>query len=145
LKRKERKELNRVFQAWVRRVQEVSEGKAMEAPSDDKQVLYIKVVGIFIRPGWGMYLSIRRSSKDLSFLSICFALCGRKITRESVLDNYLSARFAIDSDTTAVTFSSLTLLRGIACFLSRLLRKSPHVRFSGLLSRDFALFGWQIS
>jgi hypothetical protein len=32
----------------------------MKVTSDDKQVLFIKVVRIFIRPGWGMYLSIRR-------------------------------------------------------------------------------------
>jgi hypothetical protein len=56
----DQQELNRVFQASVRRVQEVSEGKALEATSDDKQVLSIKVLRIFIRPGWGMYLSIRR-------------------------------------------------------------------------------------
>jgi hypothetical protein len=32
----------------------------MEAPSDDKQVLSIKVLRIFIRPGWGMYFRTRR-------------------------------------------------------------------------------------
>jgi hypothetical protein len=31
----------------------------MKATPDDKQVLFIKVLRIFIRPGWGMYLSIR--------------------------------------------------------------------------------------
>jgi hypothetical protein len=51
----DQQKLNRVFQASVRRVQEVNEGKAMEATSDDKQVLSTKVLRIFIRPGWGMY------------------------------------------------------------------------------------------
>jgi hypothetical protein len=45
----DQQELNRVFQASVRRVQELSEGKAMEATSDDEQVLSIKVLRIFIR------------------------------------------------------------------------------------------------
>jgi hypothetical protein len=34
--------------------------KVMEATSDDKQVLFIKVLRIFIRPGWGMYFRTRR-------------------------------------------------------------------------------------
>jgi hypothetical protein len=34
--------------------------KVMEATSDDKQVLSIKVLRIFIRPDWGMYLLTRR-------------------------------------------------------------------------------------
>jgi hypothetical protein len=56
----DRQELNCAFQASVRRVQEVSEEKAMQATSDDKQVLSITVMRIFIRPGWGKYLSITR-------------------------------------------------------------------------------------
>jgi hypothetical protein len=60
----DQQKLNRVFQASVRRVQEVSEEKAMEATSDNKQVLSIKVLRNFIRPGWGMYLSTR-GDKDL--------------------------------------------------------------------------------
>jgi hypothetical protein len=32
----------------------------MEATSDDKQILSIKILRIFIRRGWGMYLLIRR-------------------------------------------------------------------------------------
>jgi hypothetical protein len=56
----DQQELNRIFQASVRRVQEVSEAKAMEATSDDKQVSSIKVLRIFIRPGWGMYFQTRR-------------------------------------------------------------------------------------
>jgi hypothetical protein len=32
----DREELNAVFQAWVRWVQEVSQGTAMETTSDDK-------------------------------------------------------------------------------------------------------------
>jgi hypothetical protein len=34
--------------------------KAIEATSDDKQVLFIKVLRIFIKPGWGMYFLTRR-------------------------------------------------------------------------------------
>jgi hypothetical protein len=36
----------------------------MDAMSDDKQVLSIKVLGIFIRPGWGIYLLTRRYVVD---------------------------------------------------------------------------------
>jgi hypothetical protein len=32
----DQEELNSIFQAWVRRVQEVSQGKTMETTSDDK-------------------------------------------------------------------------------------------------------------
>jgi hypothetical protein len=32
----DQEELNGVFQAWMRRVQKVSQGKAMETTSDDK-------------------------------------------------------------------------------------------------------------
>jgi hypothetical protein len=32
----------------------------MEATSDDKKILYIKIPRILIRRGWRMYLSIRR-------------------------------------------------------------------------------------
>jgi hypothetical protein len=40
----------------------------METTSDDKQVLCIKVLRIFIRPGWGIYLLTRRyRSYDLPF------------------------------------------------------------------------------
>jgi uncharacterized protein YecT (DUF1311 family) len=32
----DQEELNGIFQAWMRRLQEVSQGKAMETTSDDK-------------------------------------------------------------------------------------------------------------
>jgi hypothetical protein len=32
----DQEDLNGVFQAWMRRLQEVSQGKAMETPSDDQ-------------------------------------------------------------------------------------------------------------
>jgi hypothetical protein len=66
----DQQELNRIFQAWVRRVQEVSETKAMEATSDDKQVFCIKVLRIFIIPGFGMYLSIRRYAIQFLLIQI---------------------------------------------------------------------------
>jgi hypothetical protein len=44
-------ELNIVFQAWVCRVQEVNEVKAIGTMSDDKQFLYIKVLRVLIRRG----------------------------------------------------------------------------------------------
>jgi hypothetical protein len=56
----DQQELNRIFQASVRWVREISEAKAMEATSDDKQVSSIKVLRIFIIPGWGMYFRTRR-------------------------------------------------------------------------------------
>jgi hypothetical protein len=34
--------------------------KVMEATSDDKQVLHITVLCIFMKPGWGMYFPIGR-------------------------------------------------------------------------------------
>jgi hypothetical protein len=67
----DQQELNVIFQASVRRVQEVSEGKAMEATSNEKQVLSIKILRIFIRQGSGIYLSIREYS--LSFSMACFS------------------------------------------------------------------------
>jgi hypothetical protein len=49
---------NRVFQPSVPEFNKSA--KAIEAPSDDKQVLYIKVLHTFIRPGWSMYFRTRR-------------------------------------------------------------------------------------
>jgi hypothetical protein len=56
----DQRELNRVFQAWMRRVQEVSEGKAMDITSDHKQFLTILILPNFIRRDWRMYLCTRR-------------------------------------------------------------------------------------
>jgi hypothetical protein len=50
----------------------------MENTSDDKQVLFIKVRRIFIRPGWGMYFVTdptdsalnQRNSESLNLLDI---------------------------------------------------------------------------
>jgi hypothetical protein len=52
-------ELNDVFQVWARRLQEISQGKAMETMSDDKSFSSILIVFNFIRPGWRMCLSTR--------------------------------------------------------------------------------------
>jgi hypothetical protein len=40
----------------------------MEATSDDKEFLHIKVLRIFIRRGWRMYFSIRRSFQSVQFI-----------------------------------------------------------------------------
>jgi hypothetical protein len=45
----DQQELKIVFQALVHRVQKVSEGKALETMSDDKQFLHIRVLRILIR------------------------------------------------------------------------------------------------
>jgi uncharacterized protein YecT (DUF1311 family) len=61
LKGLDQQELNKVFQARVRRIQKVSQGKAMETTSDDKQFPSLLVLLNFIRQGWCMYLCTRRS------------------------------------------------------------------------------------
>jgi hypothetical protein len=56
----DQEESNCIFQVWVRRVQEVSQGKAKETTSDDKYFfIYIGYVQ-FHQTGWRMYLSTRR-------------------------------------------------------------------------------------
>jgi hypothetical protein len=56
----DQEELNGVFQAWVPRVQEVSQIKAMETTSDDKELSSMFVMFNFITPGWRMDLSTRQ-------------------------------------------------------------------------------------
>jgi hypothetical protein len=48
----DQQELKDVFQAWVQRIQEVSQGKAMETTSDDKSFSCILFMFNFIRWGW---------------------------------------------------------------------------------------------
>jgi hypothetical protein len=45
----DQEELNDVFQAWVRQIQEVSQGKAMKTTSDDKEFSSILIMFNFIR------------------------------------------------------------------------------------------------
>jgi hypothetical protein len=47
----DQQEFNGVFQAWVQRVQEISQGKAIDTTSDDKQFPFILILLNFIRQG----------------------------------------------------------------------------------------------